>query len=739
MPPQVRRFVLTIFGLIAAATMARATTTFTFTRDEVNTMANLWETDSVSVSPLPNAQYPTVAGTWDFVFPHSSISADADIHVDMAISGSGTGASSNNAGASPLICEVINATPAQLSHLSSLNALQATFRGIFRLYTEHAGERHFELHPVTQLQRWNGASFVQDTDYLSNIVADANGTTHGSSVLSAVFDGSQTVSATVAADNINVTLTFPSPSVNYVQYAGLALGTLQSDALGQFFLFRPDLVPSATVRCRLIANSAAALAAASLAPNQSVTVNALTRTDVSAIANQVSAMNPGDQKNFARPVELIVLGLSGGTSPTPTPTPTPTPAPTVTPTPSVTPTATPAGNTFTNSNSVTITGSGTGKGAPYPAPLTISGLVGKVTKVTAQLNGLTESTSNDFASDVDIQLVGPAGQNVMLISDAGGTNRLNNVTLAFDDNAASSLSRTSAITNGTYKPTNYNTDSDSFPLPAPTATPGLLLSAYNNTDPNGTWNLFVLDEYFSGRGNISGGWSLTIQTTPAAPLVATGAATGVSSTTATLNGTIDPLGQGSIFQFQLGTDATYGFTQILQSAGSSTAALPVSLKLSGLRPATTYHFRLTGANSAGSADGTDGTLTTSAFVDSDRDGMPNDFETTNGFDPNNGLDAALDSDGDGMTNLQEYVAGTDPHSASSVLRVNSVQRSGGDIVLTFPSIIGKRYTVEQSANLGGPWFVLSDNLPGTGDLLNVIDVEAADEAQERFYRVTVIP
>jgi hypothetical protein len=734
MPPPVRRLVAVTLSLFVAATAARATTTFTFTRDEVNTMANLWETDSVSVSPLPNGQYPAVAGTWDFTVSHSTISADADIHVDMAINASGTGATSNNTGASPLICEVINATQTQLSHLVSLNNQQATFRGVFRLYTEHAGERHFELHPVTQLQRWNGSTFVQDTDYLANITADANGTTHGSAVLSAVFDGSQTVSATIAADNFNVTLTFPSPSVNYVQYAGVALSALQSDALGQFFLFRPDLVPSATVRCRLIANSGAVFAAASLSPDQTVTVNALTRTDMSAIASQISSMSASDQKTFARPIELIVLGL-GGTNPTPTPTPTVTPSPTVTPTP----TPTPAGNTFTNSNSITITGSGTGKGAPYPVPITISGLVGKVTKVTAQLKGLGEATSGDFASDVDIQMVGPGGQNVMLISDAGGSNRLNNVTLTFDDNALSSLSQTSAITSGTYKPTNYNADGDNFPAPAPMATPGVLLSVYNNTDPNGTWNLFVLDEYSPGRGSISGGWSLTIATTPAAPLVTTATATGISSTAATLNGTIDPLGQGSIFQFQLGPDTSYGFTQILQSAGSSTAALPVSLKLSGLRPATTYHFRLSGSNSAGSVDGSDKTLTTAAFVDSDGDGMPNDFEIANGLDPNSWSDAGLDSDGDGMTNLQEYLAGTDPRSPTSVLRVNSVERSGGDIVITFPSVLGKIYSVEQSANVTGPWALLSDNLPGTGDLLNVIDVEATDEAQERFYHVIVTP
>jgi hypothetical protein len=738
LPPVSRIVVTTAVVLVISLGTARASTTFTFSRDEVNTMANLWETDCVSVSPLPSAQYPTVAGTWDFIFPHSNVSADGDIHVDMAISSSGTGATSNNTGASPLICEVVNATQTQLTHLTSLTNQQATFRGVFRLYTEHAGERHFELHPVTQLQRWNGSTFVQDTDYLSNIVADPDGTTHGSSVLAAVFDGSQTVSATIAPDNVNITFVFPSPSVNYVQYVGAALSGLQSDALGQYFLFRPDLVPSATVRCRLIANSGAASAAAGLAANQSVTVNALTRTDISSIAAQISAMNANDQKTFARPIELIVLGLPGiGPGPTPTPTPSPTVTPTPTPTPN--PTPTPTGSTFANISSVAISGSGSGKGTPYPDPISISGLVGKITKVTAQLNGLNGSTTSDWASDVDVQMVGPYGQNVMLISDAGGSTKLNSVTLAFDDAAASSLSNTNTIVSGTYKPTNYSGDSDSFPSPAPTTTPGTLLSVYNNLDPNGIWNLFVIDEYSSGKGTLSGGWSLTIQTMPSAPLVTSSAATGVSSTTATVNGTIDPLGLGSTYHFEIGTDTSYGFTQIVHSAGSGTAAIPVALNLSGLRPATTYHYRLTGGNSAGTASGMDRTFTTAAFLDSDGDGMPNDFETANGLNPNSASDASIDSDGDGMTNLQEYLAGTNPRAATSVLRVSSIENSGGDIVVTFPSVLGKIYMVEQGNSLAGPWFVLSDKIPGTNDLVNVSDVEAADAAQERFYRVTVTP
>src|SRR5205085_5717327 len=96
--------------VIVAVTMAEANTSITFTRSDIANMAVLWETDCVSVSALTNSQYPNVAGTWDFIVPHTSISSDGDIHVDMAIDSSGTGSASNNTGESPLICEVINAS-----------------------------------------------------------------------------------------------------------------------------------------------------------------------------------------------------------------------------------------------------------------------------------------------------------------------------------------------------------------------------------------------------------------------------------------------------------------------------------------------------------------------------------------------------------------------------------------------------------------------------------------------------
>lgn len=52
-------------------------------------------------------------------------------------------------------------------------------------------------------------------------------------------------------------------------------------------------------------------------------------------------------------------------------------------------------------------------------------------------------------------------------------------------------------------------------------------------------------------------------------------------------------------------------------------------------------------------------------VDSDNDGLPNDWEKKYALNPNDSADAELDPDNDGFTNIEEFKAGTNPSDPKS--------------------------------------------------------------------------
>jgi Ca2+-binding RTX toxin-like protein len=162
--------------------------------------------------------------------------------------------------------------------------------------------------------------------------------------------------------------------------------------------------------------------------------------------------------------------------------------------------------TFSNTGTIAVPASGTfGSAAPYPSQISVSGLTGTITQVTVEL----QTINHTFPDDIDVLLVGPFGQNVLLWSDAGGGTDLVNVFLGFDDTAAASLPDSTAISTGSYKPTNYGTP-ESFGSPAPSGPYGSALSIFNGTDPNGTWSLYVTDDNVSNTGSIADGWLLNI-------------------------------------------------------------------------------------------------------------------------------------------------------------------------------------------------------------------------------------
>jgi len=179
-----------------------------------------------------------------------------------------------------------------------------------------------------------------------------------------------------------------------------------------------------------------------------------------------------------------------------------------------------AATTFTNPEPIAIPFFVTEAPAtPYPSRVEASGLAGPVGKVTATLDDF----SHTYPEDVDILLVGPGGQNVVLMSDVACSTDVTNLDLTFDDAAEGFLpDSTAPLESGTFKPTDgtgagCDGNDDNYEAPAPSAPYGADLAVFNGTDPNGTWSLFVRDDYPSDDGgSIAGGWSLTITIAPPA-------------------------------------------------------------------------------------------------------------------------------------------------------------------------------------------------------------------------------
>jgi hypothetical protein len=93
------------------------------------------------------------------------------------------------------------------------------------------------------------------------------------------------------------------------------------------------------------------------------------------------------------------------------------------------------------------------------------------------------------------------------------------------------------------------------------------------------------------------------------PVAITKPATNVASSSATLNGSVDPHGLTTNVHFQYGRTTSYGHTTANQTK-TGNAYQNVAANISGLSANTRYHFRIVGTNSAGTRYGSDRTFTT---------------------------------------------------------------------------------------------------------------------------------
>jgi len=172
------------------------------------------------------------------------------------------------------------------------------------------------------------------------------------------------------------------------------------------------------------------------------------------------------------------------------------------------------GRTFVQTGEITVKDKASAE--PYPSVITIppagqAALKGKVYKVEVVLDGVSHTAPDDL----DVLLVAPNGNSIILMSDAGGRIAAVNSRLAFSDTATQSIRDDGPIpAEGTFLPSNYSGDVDAFPGADTSKLQTTLAAAFNGSNPNGDWKLYVVDDQTNDTGKFAKGWALRITTTP---------------------------------------------------------------------------------------------------------------------------------------------------------------------------------------------------------------------------------
>lgn len=157
-----------------------------------------------------------------------------------------------------------------------------------------------------------------------------------------------------------------------------------------------------------------------------------------------------------------------------------------------------------------------GIGGPYPSTINVAGLTGNKV-ITVELTDV----AHEWGADVDILLVGPGGQKMIILSDAFNADNaaVNRGNVILKDSAAAVAPPAVIFAAGTYRPTNH-TAGDTFGAPAPAApyeSPAPIgvatfASVFGSSGAamNGAWSLYVVDDAASDVGTIAG-WKLTFE------------------------------------------------------------------------------------------------------------------------------------------------------------------------------------------------------------------------------------
>ncbi len=158
----------------------------------------------------------------------------------------------------------------------------------------------------------------------------------------------------------------------------------------------------------------------------------------------------------------------------------------------------------------------------------------------------------------------------------------------------------------------YGSNIVATPTPITGNTATAMSASLSSLEPNQTYHFRAKGVYNATNGY---GADKTFTTSAIAPTVVTLAATSVTATGATINGTVNANNASTTATFEYGLTTSYG-TSVNATPNTITGytATSVSFAITGLTPNTTYHFRVKGVNATGTSNGLDLTFTTSMLA-----------------------------------------------------------------------------------------------------------------------------
>jgi hypothetical protein len=234
--------------------------------------------------------------------------------------------------------------------------------------------------------------------------------------------------------------------------------------------------------------------------------------------------------------------------------------------------------------------------------------------VVATIGGLTASTTYHFrivatnsngtryGADRTFTTLGPTGPPVVITNPAA-------LVASFSATLSGSADQHGLTTNVDFQ---YGTTT-SYGLT--TAIQGKTGNAYQNVAANisglaaSTTYHFRIVATNSAGTRYGADRTFTTLSATGPPVVITGLPRNATSSSATLNGSVDPHGLTTNVQVQYGTTTSYGLTTANETK-TGNAYQNVTANISGLSASTTYHFRIVGTNASGTTYGGDRTFAT---------------------------------------------------------------------------------------------------------------------------------